>query len=134
MASYSLGCDALDHIGQRRSLPRLHFDEAADSVGDLLPPAVPNCNRQCHQIVLRSRLLGCTNRSNNRLREEIEATDGLYPDAFLMHEGIVSNICYRDTAGSAAALAASCRKFRRGSFILNLPLPSHHSITSSAKV
>src|SRR5262245_64564996 len=33
----------------------------------------------------------------------------------------------RETAGSAAAPAARCRKFRRGSFILNLP--SHHSIT-----
>src|SRR5262245_16913559 len=32
---------------------------------------------------------------------------------------------------SAAALAAKCRTLRRGSFILNLPLPSHHSITSS---
>src|SRR5262249_36932519 len=31
----------------------------------------------------------------------------------------------RETVGSAAALAARCRKFRRGSFILNLP--SHHS-------
>src|SRR5215472_6859289 len=37
----------------------------------------------------------------------------------------------RETAGSAAAFAARCRKFRRGSFILNLP--SHHSITSSAR-
>src|SRR5215471_20030484 len=37
----------------------------------------------------------------------------------------------RDTAGSAAAPAARRRKFRRGSFILNLP--SHHSITSSAR-
>src|SRR5215468_8346900 len=37
----------------------------------------------------------------------------------------------RDTTGSAAAPAARCRKFRRGSFILNLP--SHHSITSSAR-
>src|SRR5262247_272466 len=37
----------------------------------------------------------------------------------------------RETAGSAAAPAARCRKFRRGSFILNLP--SHHSITSSAR-
>src|SRR5262249_41672886 len=37
----------------------------------------------------------------------------------------------RDTAGSAAAPAARCRNFRRGSFILNLP--SHHSITSSAR-
>src|SRR6516165_6176173 len=37
----------------------------------------------------------------------------------------------RDTAGSAAAPAARWRKFRRGSFILNLPLASHHSITSS---
>src|SRR5215831_10939700 len=36
-----------------------------------------------------------------------------------------------ETAGSAAALAARYRKFRRGSFILNLP--SHHSITSSAR-
>src|SRR5262245_16718789 len=38
----------------------------------------------------------------------------------------------RDTAGSAAAPAARCRKFRRGSFILNLPF-SRHSITSSAR-
>src|SRR5262249_50125467 len=38
----------------------------------------------------------------------------------------------RDTAGSAAA-TARCRKFRRGSFILNLPLASLHSITSSAR-
>src|SRR5262245_21167347 len=90
MASYSLGCDALDHIGQRRSFPRLHFDEAADSIGDLLPSSVPNCNRQCHQIVLRSRRLGRTNRHNDRLGKEVEATDRLYPDAFLMHEGIVS--------------------------------------------
>src|SRR5262249_42169771 len=37
----------------------------------------------------------------------------------------------RDRAGSVAAPAASCRKFRRGSFSLNLP--SHHSITSSAR-
>src|SRR5215472_8967412 len=37
----------------------------------------------------------------------------------------------RDTAGSAAAPAARWRKFRRGSFSLNLP--SHHSITSSAR-
>src|SRR5215468_5451838 len=37
----------------------------------------------------------------------------------------------RDMAGSAAAPAARCRNFRRGSFILNLP--SHHSITSSAR-
>ena len=29
--------------------------------------------------------------------------------------------------------AARWRKFRRGSFILNLPVPSHHSITSSAR-
>src|SRR5262245_61683012 len=36
----------------------------------------------------------------------------------------------RETARSAAAPAARCRKFRRGSFMLNLP--SHHSITSSA--
>src|SRR5262249_11288821 len=39
----------------------------------------------------------------------------------------------RARTGSAAARAASCRKFRRGSFILNLPLASHHSITSSAR-
>jgi hypothetical protein len=37
----------------------------------------------------------------------------------------------RETAGSAAAPAARCRKFRRGSFVLDLP--SHHSITSSAR-
>src|SRR5262249_13254826 len=35
--------------------------------------------------------------------------------------------------GSAAAPATRCRKFRRGSFILDLPLASHHSITSSAR-
>src|SRR5262245_37010669 len=35
-------------------------------------------------------------------------------------------------AGSAAAPAARCRKFRRGSFIVEPPSPSHHSITSSA--
>ena len=29
--------------------------------------------------------------------------------------------------------AARWRKFRRGSFILNLPLALHHSITSSAR-
>src|SRR5262245_22974533 len=39
----------------------------------------------------------------------------------------------RDTAGSAAAPAARCRSRRRGSLILNLPLRSHHSITSSAR-
>jgi hypothetical protein len=39
----------------------------------------------------------------------------------------------RDTAGSAAAPAARCKNLRRGSFILNLPLTSHHSITSSAR-
>src|SRR5499427_4670191 len=90
MASYSLGCDALDHIGQRRSLPCLRFDEATDSIGDLLPPSVSNCNRQRHQIVLPSRHLGRTNRRNDRLGKEVEATDRLYPDAFLMHEGILS--------------------------------------------
>src|SRR5262245_11185702 len=36
-----------------------------------------------------------------------------------------------DTAGSAAAPAARWRNLRRGSFISNLP--SHHSITSSAR-
>src|SRR5262249_6624631 len=36
----------------------------------------------------------------------------------------------RDTAGSAAAPAARCRKFRRERFLLKLPSP--HSITSSA--
>src|SRR4029077_8859450 len=44
MASYSLGCDAFDHLGQRRALPRLRFDEATDSVGDLLPSSVPNAD------------------------------------------------------------------------------------------
>src|SRR5262249_31859285 len=92
MASYSFGCDALDHIGQRRSFPRLRFDEATDSIGDLLPPSVPDCNRQCHQIVLRSRRLGRTNRRNDRLGKEVEATDRLYPDALLMHEGLVSKL------------------------------------------
>src|SRR5262245_34008388 len=39
----------------------------------------------------------------------------------------------RETAGSAAAPAARCRTcLRWGSFILHLPLASHHSITSSA--
>src|SRR5215469_10803959 len=38
----------------------------------------------------------------------------------------------RDTVGSAAAPAARCKNLRRGSFILNLP--SHHSITSSARM
>ena len=38
----------------------------------------------------------------------------------------------RETAGSAAAPAARCKNLRRGSFILNLPLASHHSITASA--
>src|SRR5262249_40736201 len=33
--------------------------------------------------------------------------------------------------GNAAAPAARCRKLRRGSFILNLPLALDHSITSS---
>src|SRR5215472_1034656 len=33
----------------------------------------------------------------------------------------------------AAAPAANCKNVRRGSFILNLPLASHHSITSSAR-
>src|SRR5262245_41734449 len=39
----------------------------------------------------------------------------------------------RGTAGSAAAPAARCKNLRRGSFILNLPLWSHQSITSSAR-
>ena len=38
-----------------------------------------------------------------------------------------------EIVGSAAAPAARCRKFRRGSFILHLPIASHHSITSSAR-
>ena len=46
---------------------------------------------------------------------------------------MVSVQAIRDSVGSAAAPAARCRKFRRGSFILNLPLASHHSITSSAR-
>ena len=44
--------------------------------------------------------------------------------------GYACALAMRDAAGSAAAHAARCRKFRRGSFMLNLP--SHHSITSSA--
>ena len=55
-----------------------------------LRTASATCNRQCHQIVLRSRRLGRTNRRNDRLGKEVEATDRLYPDAFVMHEGIVS--------------------------------------------
>src|SRR5258707_15778227 len=90
MASYSLGCDALDHIGQRRALPRLHFHETTDSVGDLLPSPVPNCNRQRHQIVLRSRHLGRRNRGHTRLRSEVEAADSLYPYAFWVGEGATS--------------------------------------------
>jgi hypothetical protein len=39
----------------------------------------------------------------------------------------------RGTAGSTAAPAARCRKARRGSFSLNLPFASHHSITSSVR-
>jgi hypothetical protein len=39
----------------------------------------------------------------------------------------------RDAAGSAAAPAARCRNCRRGSSVLNLPLASDHSITSSAR-
>src|SRR5215470_8916251 len=39
----------------------------------------------------------------------------------------------RDAADSAAAPAVRCRNRRRGSFILNLPLASRHSITSSAR-
>src|SRR5262249_36746976 len=89
-ASHTLPADAPRPLGQRRSFPRLRFDEATDSIGDLLPPSVPNCNRQCHQIVLRSRRLGRTNRRNDRLGKEVEAADRLYPDAFLMREGIVS--------------------------------------------
>src|SRR5262245_1234848 len=38
----------------------------------------------------------------------------------------------RERAGSAAQPATRCRNLRRGSFILDLPLTSHHSITSSA--
>src|SRR6478735_6339407 len=38
----------------------------------------------------------------------------------------------REKAGSPATPAARCRNCRRGSFILNLPLASYHSITSSA--
>src|SRR5262252_8367549 len=37
-----------------------------------------------------------------------------------------------DNDGSATAPAARCRNWRRGSFILNLPLCSRYSITSSA--
>src|SRR6516162_4113022 len=36
-------------------------------------------------------------------------------------------------AGLAALPRADGENFRRGSFILNLPLASHHSITSSAR-
>src|SRR5262245_49846932 len=39
----------------------------------------------------------------------------------------------RDTAGNTATPAARRRKVRRGSFVLHLPLASHHSITSSAR-
>ena len=39
----------------------------------------------------------------------------------------------RDRAGSVSAPAASCRKFRRGSFSSNLSLWSLYSITSSAR-
>jgi hypothetical protein len=43
----------------------------------------------------------------------------------------LSGLGFDGVAPEAAAPAARCRKFRRGSFILNLP--SHHSITSSAR-
>jgi hypothetical protein len=39
---------------------------------------------------LCGRSLGRANRSNDRLWEELEATDGLYADALLVHERIVS--------------------------------------------
>src|SRR5262245_9743119 len=39
----------------------------------------------------------------------------------------------RENADSAAVPAARCRNCLRGSFILHLPLASHHSITSSAR-
>src|SRR2546421_2715591 len=42
--------------------------------------------------------------------------------------GYVCAVAMRGTASSAAA-PARCRKFRRGRFILNLPLASHDSIT-----
>src|SRR5262245_37391673 len=47
-------------------------------------------------------------------------------------EGYACASAKRETAGNAAAPAARCRNcLRWGSFILNLP--SHHSITSSAR-
>jgi hypothetical protein len=42
-------------------------------------------------------------------------------------------LCDARDCRHAAAPDTRCRKFRRGSFILSLPLPSHHSITSSAR-
>src|SRR5262245_43721638 len=39
----------------------------------------------------------------------------------------------RDMEERGTALAARYRNLRRGSFILDLPLASHHSITSSAR-
>src|SRR5262245_36968729 len=48
-------------------------------------------------------------------------------------DGYACAVATRENAGSATVVAARCRKFRRESFILNLPLASRHSITSSAR-
>jgi hypothetical protein len=47
--------------------------------------------------------------------------------------GYASAQANRGRVGSAAAPPAKCKNVRRGSFILNLPLASDHSITSSAR-
>ena len=46
--------------------------------------------------------------------------------------GKLCALATRETAGSAVAPAVRCKNVRRGSFILNLPLASRHSITVGA--
>jgi putative ABC transport system substrate-binding protein len=62
----------------------------------------------------------------------------LYPDSEKGERGKRGKASESDgfsaTRGSAAAPAARCKNRLRGGFILNLPLRSHHSITSSARV
>ena len=57
----------------------------------------------------------------------------------LLRSELIKRICAAstsdrtpETAGSAVAPAVRCKNVRRGSFILNLPLASHHSITVGA--
>src|SRR4029077_7066861 len=63
-----------------------------------------------------------------------EALPAAWPTMiFTGRAGYACALAMRDTTGSAAAPAARCRNLRRESFILNLPLASDHSITSSAR-